>query len=255
MKVLAIDVGGTNIKLRVSGSQEVRKFESGHTLTAEQMVKGVHQATLDWDYDVVSIGYPGPVIRGRIVQEPKNLGPGWVGFDFAAQFGKPVKVLNDAAMQALGSYEDGTMLFIGLGTGMGSALVVDNLVTPLELAHLPYRKRRTYEDYVGLRGLERLGKKRWQVFVEDVVARLKAALVADSVVIGGGNAKKLKRVPPGARLGDNSHAFIGGFRMWEERSKGPGVRCQESMVRDQDSRVKGQESTAKVRSQESGVRK
>jgi hypothetical protein len=247
MRVLAIDVGGTNIKLRVSGSEEVRKFESGPTLTAEQMVKGVLQAASGWEYDVISIGYPGPVIRGRIVQEPKNLGPGWVGFDFAAQFGKPVKIINDAAMQALGSYVCGTMLFIGLGTGMGSALVVDNVVTPLELAHLPYRKRRTYEDYVGLRGLERLGKKRWQVFVEDVVARLKAALVADSVVIGGGNAKKLKRVPPGARLGNNSHAFIGGFRLWEERGRGSGGSDQESRLRAQGSESKDRESVQRIR--------
>jgi len=218
MKVLTLDVGGTHVKMALSGSEEVRKFESGPALTAQQMVEGVVRATSDWNYDAVSIGYPGPVVRGRIVHEPKNLGTGWVGFDFAARFGKPVKLLNDAAMQALGSYDGGTMLFIGLGTGMGSALVIDNMVAPLELAHLPYRKRKTYEDYVGLRGLERLGKKRWQVFVEDVVARLKAALVADSVVIGGGNAKKLRRVPPGARLGDNSHAFIGGFRMWQEGS-------------------------------------
>jgi polyphosphate glucokinase len=215
MRVLTIDIGGTNVKLLASENSEMRKFESGPTLTPEQMVKGVLQATSDWEYDAISIGYPGPVIRGRIAQEPKNLAMGWVGFDFAAHFGKPVKIINDAAMQALGSYEGGTMLFIGLGTGMGSALVVENVVTPLELAHLPYRKRKTYEDYVGLRGLERLGKRRWQVFVEDVVARLKAALVADGVVIGGGNAKKLRRVPPGARLGDNSHAFKGGFRLWE----------------------------------------
>jgi len=218
MKVLAIDVGGTHVKMLVSGAEDVRKFESGPALTAQGMVEGVLQATSDWEFDVISIGYPGPVVRGRIVHEPKNLGTGWVDFDFVTHFGKPVKILNDAAMQALGSYDGGTMLFIGLGTGMGSALVFDNRVAPLELAHLPYRKRKTYEDYVGLRGLERLGKKRWQVFVEDVVARLKAALVADSVVIGGGNAKKLRRVPPGARLGDNSHAFIGGFRLWQDAS-------------------------------------
>jgi predicted NBD/HSP70 family sugar kinase len=217
MKVLTIDIGGTNVKMRVSGTEEIRKFESGLTLTPEPMVSGVLQATSDWDYEVISIGYPGPVVRDRIVREPVNLGAGWMGFDLAARFGKPVKIINDAAMQALGSYDGGTMLFIGLGTGMGSALVIDHKVAPLELAHLPYRKSRTYEDYVGVRALERVGKKRWQFFVEDVVARLKAALVADSVVIGGGNAKKLKRVPPGARLGDNTHAFIGGFRLWEDR--------------------------------------
>src|SRR6516165_11558169 len=160
MKVLTIDIGGTNVKMRVSGTEEIRKFESGLTLTPEPMVSGVLQATSDWDYEVISIGYPGPVVRDRIVREPVNLGDGWMGFDLAARFGKPVKIINDAAMQALGSYDGGTMLFIGLGTGMGSALVIDNMVAPLELAHLPYRKRKTYEDYVGLRGLERLGKKR-----------------------------------------------------------------------------------------------
>jgi polyphosphate glucokinase len=195
----------------------MRKFPSGPALTPKEMVEKIQQATADWDYEVVSIGYPGPVIRGKIALEPHNLGPGWVDFDFAAHFGKPVKIMNDAAMQALGSYEGGRMLFIGLGTGMGSALVIDGVVAPLELAHLPYRKGRTFEDYVGLRGLERLGKKGWQEAVEDVVARLQAALVADTVVLGGGNAKKLRWLPPGARMGDNSHAFQGGFRLWEKQ--------------------------------------
>jgi predicted NBD/HSP70 family sugar kinase len=217
MRVLTIDVGGTNIKVLASGQQGIRKVPSGPTMTALQMVKGVQQLTADWEYEVISLGYPGPVSHGKILQDPKNLGPGWVGFDFAAAFGKPVRIINDAAMQALGSYDGGTMLYIGLGTGMGSALVIYHTVAPLELAHLPYRKRKTYEDYVGLRGLERLGRRRWQVFVEDVVARLKAAFVADIVVIGGGNAKKLKRVPPCARLGENANAMIGGFRLWEER--------------------------------------
>jgi len=151
--------------------------------------------------------------------EPRNLAPGWVDFAFAAHFGKPVKLINDAAMQALGSYEGGRMLFIGLGTGMGSALIIDGVVAPLELAHLPYRKGRTFEDYVGLRGLERFGKKKWNLAVEDGVVRLQAALVADSVVLGGGNSKKLIRLPAGARMGDNSHAFKGGFRLWEEEGK------------------------------------
>lgn len=216
MKILVIDVGGTNIKILATGQEDARKFPSGPTMTPEAMVQGVLNETKDWDYEVVTIGYPGPVVNGKPVLEPKNLAPGWVDFNFKAKFHKPVKIINDAAMQALGSYKGGRMLFIGLGTGMGSALIIEGVVAPLELAHLPYRKDKTFEDYVGLRGLERLGKKRWQLAVEDVVARLQAALVADSVVLGGGNAKKLKRLPPGARLGDNMNAFLGGFRLWED---------------------------------------
>jgi polyphosphate glucokinase len=215
VKVLVIDVGGTNVKVFANGEGEVRKFPSGPTLTAKQMVDGVLQLASDWNYDAITIGYPGPVINGRLALEPKNLGSGWVDFDFAAHLGKPVKLINDAAMQALGSYEGGRMLFLGLGTGLGSALIIDRVVAPLELAHLPYKKGRTFEDYVGLRGLKRLGKKKWQKAVEDVVARLQAALVADSVVLGGGNAKHLKRLPPGARMGDNRNAFLGGVRFWE----------------------------------------
>jgi predicted NBD/HSP70 family sugar kinase len=217
MKILVIDVGGTNVKLLASGQRQPRKFPSGPQLTPEQMVEGVLEATKDWDYDVITMGYPGPVMKNKLVLEPANLGPGWVDFDFEAAFGKPVKIINDAAMQALGSYESGRMLFIGLGTGMGSALVIDGLVAPLELAHLPYKKA-TFEDYVGRRGLERLGKRKWQQAVEDAVARLQAAMVADSVVLGGGNAKKLKRLPPGAKLGDNINAFRGGFRLWEDKN-------------------------------------
>lgn len=215
MKVLVIDVGGTNIKVFADGEAEVRKFPSGPTFTAKQLVDGVLQSVGDWNYDVITIGYPGPVINGRLALEPRNLGPGWVDFDFAGHFGKPVKLINDAAMQALGSYEGGRMLFLGLGTGLGSALIIDRVIAPLELAHLPYKKGRTFEDYVGLRGLKRLGKKKWQQAVEDVVSRLQAALVADSVVLGGGNAKLLKRLPPGARMGDNRNAFLGGVRVWE----------------------------------------
>jgi hypothetical protein len=174
---------------------------------------------VDWEYDGVSIGYPGPVIRDKLALEPRNLAPGWVDFDFAAAFGKPVKLINDAAMQALGSYEGGRMLFLGLGTGLGSALIVDGVIAPLELAHLPYRKCRTFEDYVGLRGLVRLGKKKWTKAVADVTARLQAAMVADSVVLGGGNAKKLKRLPTGARLGLNTNAFLGGFRLWDPQAR------------------------------------
>jgi len=218
MKVLVIDIGGTNIKMLATGQKEARKFPSGPTLTPPQMVDGVLKEVKDWEFDVVTMGYPGPVIHGKVALEPKNLGPGWVGYDLAAHFGKPVKIMNDAAMQALGSYEGGCMLFLGLGTGLGAALIIDNAVASLELAHLPYKKGRTYEDYVGIRGLEWLGKKKWQKAVEDVVARLRAAFLADMVILGGGNAKKLRTLPPGTKLGDNSNAFQGGFRMWEERA-------------------------------------
>ncbi len=216
MKILVIDVGGTNIKVLASGQSEERKIPSGPTMTAAQMANDVIAAAKDWDYEAVSIGYPGPVVRGKPLLEPRNLGPGWVDYDFAAHFGKPVRMVNDAAMQALGSYEGGRMLFLGLGTGLGSALVLNKTVVSLELAHLPYRKGRTFEDYVGVRGLDRLGKKKWRSAVADVVARLKAALVADYVVLGGGNVKKLDHMPEGARPGDNRNAFLGGFRLWED---------------------------------------
>jgi polyphosphate glucokinase len=216
MKILVLDVGGTNVKILASGQKQVRKFPSGPKLTPLEMVKGVKATAKGWDYDRLSIGFPGPVGHGQPLTEPFNLGRGWVGFDFAEQFGKPVKVINDAAMQALGSYEGGRMLFLGLGTGLGSAFIIDYVVAPLELAHLPYRNGLTFEDYIGLRGLERLGKKKWRHFVEDVTARLRAAMVADYVVLGGGNAKKLKTLPANCRLGDNSKAFIGGFRMWRK---------------------------------------
>jgi polyphosphate glucokinase len=218
MKVLVIDIGGTNVKMLATGRTEVHKSPSGPALTPQQLVEKVKTELVGWEYDVITIGYPGPVVHGRLLLEPKNLGPGWVDFDFAAALGKPVKLINDAAMQALGSYEGGRMLFLGLGTGLGSALIIDHVLAPLELAHLPYKKKRSFEDYVGLRGLNRLGKKKWQLAVEDVVARLQAALVADSVVLGGGNAKKLKRLPPGVRMGDNSNAFLGGYRLWEQQS-------------------------------------
>ena len=216
MKVLVVDVGGTSVKIFASGQQTVRKFRSGPALTPKQMVAGVVKAAKGWTYDVVSIGYPGPVSRSTLLEEPKNLGAGWVGFDFKKAFGCPVKLINDAAMQALGSYEGGRMLFLGLGTGLGSALIADKAIMPMELAHLPYKKGRTFEDYVGLRGLERLGKTKWRRAVDDVVTRLKTALVADYVVLGGGNAKKLTQLPEGVRLGDNAHAFTGGQRLWEE---------------------------------------
>jgi glucose-6-phosphate isomerase len=213
MKALVVDVGGTNVKLLATGQTERRKFPSGPTMTPAQMVAGVLNAAQGWEYDAVSIGYPGPVIRGRPALEPFNLSPGWVVFDFEAAFGKAVKVINDAAMQALGSYEGGRMLFLGLGTGLGSAMVNDGVIESMELAHLFYRKR-TYEDYLGQRGLDRMGKKKWQRHVEAVVAGLSAALQADYVVLGGGNVKQLIRLPEGARLGDNANAFIGGFRLW-----------------------------------------
>ena len=220
MNVLVIDVGGTHVKILASGQDERREFPSGPALTAKQMVRGVRELAGDWKYDVVSIGYPGPVLHGRPVAEPHNLGPGWVGFDYGVAFGCPVKVINDAAMQALGSYQGGKMLFLGLGTGLGSAMVVDGIVEPMELGHLPYKKG-TFEDYVGIRGLERRGKKKWRQHVADIVALLVAALEPDDVVLGGGNVKKLKELPPRCRAGDNVNAFLGGFRLWEEETPRP----------------------------------
>ena len=214
MKVLVVDVGGTHVKILATGEDIPRKILSGPTLTAKQMVFGVKKLARGWDYDVVSIGYPGPVIQCRPVTEPFNLGPGWVGFDYEKAFGCPVKVINDAAMQALGSYKRGKLLFLGLGTGLGSTMVVDGVVEAMELGHLPYKKA-TYEDYVGLRGLEKYGKKKWRQYVVDVVTRLIAALQPDDVVLGGGNVKELKELPKGCRAGDNANAFVGGFRLWE----------------------------------------
>jgi polyphosphate glucokinase len=214
MNVLVVDIGGTHIKILATGQTENRIIPSGPKMTARRMASGVKALAADWKYDVVSIGYPGPVLRDRPVSEPHNLGKGWMGFDFSAAFKRPVKVVNDAAMQAIGSYRGGKMLFLGLGTGLGSTLIVNDIVEPMELGHLPY-KRGTYEDYVGVRGLERLGKKKWREHVEDVVERLVAALLPDDVVLGGGNAEKLRKLPPLCRLGDNANAFKGGFRMWE----------------------------------------
>jgi ROK family len=214
LKVLVIDVGGTHVKVLASGRKERVKIPSGPKMTAAMMVKDVKKATAGWQYDAVSIGYPGPVLHGKPLAEPHNLGSGWVRFNFQKAFGRPVKLVNDAVMQALGSYEGGRMLFLGLGTGLGSAMIVDGCVEPMELAHLPYEKGRTYEDYVGIRGLEHMGKKKWRRHVYDVVERLKAALEADYVVLGGGNVKALRKLPPGARPGDNRNAFVGGFRLW-----------------------------------------
>jgi polyphosphate glucokinase len=215
MRVLAVDVGGTNVKVLATGETEPRRFPSGPKMTAKKMVSGVKEITRDWKYDVVAIGYPGPVLGGRPAVEPHNLGRGWVGFNFRAAFGRPVKIINDAAMQALGGYKSGTLLFLGLGTGLGSALVVAGNVVPMELGHLSY-KNGTYEDYVGVRGLKRMGRKKWARHVEFGVARLIDALHPDDVVLGGGNAKKLKKLPAGCRKGENTNAFLGGFRLWDQ---------------------------------------
>jgi polyphosphate glucokinase len=211
--VLVVDVGGTSVKILASRQTEIRSFRSGSTLTPARMVSAVKKLAADWRYDVVSIGYPGPVLQGRPTAEPVNLGPGWVGFDFAAAFGRPVKLINDAAMQAIGSYQGGKMLFLGLGTGLGTALIIDGEIEPMELGHLPYRKG-TYESYVGRAGLERDGKKKWRRRVADVVERLTAALQPDETVLGGGNVKKLDALPPRCRAGHNANAFRGGFRLW-----------------------------------------
>jgi polyphosphate glucokinase len=213
-RVLVIDIGGTSVKLLATGQPERRRFPSGRKMTPGMMVKKTIKLVSDWTYSAISIGYPGPVLHGKPVSEPYNLGPGWVGFDFAGAFGHPVKLVNDAAMQALGSYKGGKMLFLGLGTGLGTAMIVDGLIEPMELGHLPYKKG-TYEDYLGRAGLDRVGKKRWRHNVEEVVARLMAALEPDDVVIGGGNVKKLKHLPPGCRAGSNNNAFLGGFRLWD----------------------------------------
>ena len=218
MKVLAIDIGGTHVKMLATGQKEHREFESGKTLTPRKMIAGVKTLAKGWKYDVISIGYPGPVLHNRPVAEPHNLGKGWVGFNLQRAFRCPVKVTNDAAMQALGSYRKGTMLFLGLGTGLGTTLIVNGFVEPMELGHLPYRNA-TYEDYLGLRGLQKQGKKKWARHVADVVKRLTAALEPTDVVLGGGNVKKLNKLPKGCRAGDNANAFIGGFRLWEEKGK------------------------------------
>ena len=214
--ILVIDVGGTHIKVLATGQKEPVKIDSGPKMTAKKMVKEVRNATKGWNYSVVSIGYPAPVVHGHPLSEPHNLAGGWVGFDFRKAFGHPVKIVNDAAMQALGIYHGGRMLFLGLGTGLGSAMIVDGILEPMEVAHLPYKKGRTFEDYVGIRGLQRLGKKKWRHHVALIAEQLKSALEADYVILGGGNAKLLKTLPSGCRLGDNSTAFTGGFRLWDE---------------------------------------
>lgn len=219
-RVLVVDVGGTSVKILVSGQKVRRSFPSGPKMTPKAMMASVKRLAADWEYDVVSVGYPGPVLRGRPIAEPHNLGRGWVGFDFARAFHRPVKVINDAAMQALGSYRGGKMLFLGLGTGLGSAVIVDGIIEPMELGHLPYKKG-TYEDYVGRVGLKHHGKKKWRGYVTDVVKRLVAALEPDETVIGGGNVRKLTALPPHTRAGNNANAFRGGFRLWQDAYDAP----------------------------------
>jgi polyphosphate glucokinase len=214
MKVLVVDVGGTHVKILATGETEHRAFDSGPALTAKQMVDGVLEAATGWAFDRVSVGFPGVVLHDRPAAEPHNLGKGWVAFDYDKAFGRPTRMINDAAMQALGSYRGGKMLFLGFGTGLGTAMMVDGILEPMELGHLPYRKA-TYEDYVGVHALERFGKKKWREYAADVVARLAAALEPDDIVLGGGNAKKFDALPPLCRLGDNANAFVGGFRLWE----------------------------------------
>jgi polyphosphate glucokinase len=222
-KILVVDVGGTHVKILASGQKTPRKIVSGPKMTARMMCNWVKKAAGDWPHDVAAIGYPGPVVHGRPVREPYNLGKGWVDFDYRKALGCPVKLINDAAMQALGSYRGGRMLFLGLGTGLGSAVVVDGIVEPMELAHLPYQNGKTYEDYLGLRGLERLGKKKWRHYVTRIVEELQAAMGTDYVVLGGGNAKKIKKLPHNSRLGRNENAFLGGYRLWSVKEGKGGI--------------------------------
>jgi polyphosphate glucokinase len=212
--VLAVDVGGSHVKALASDQQERRRFVSGPSLTAEKMVSGTIEAVADWGWDVVSVGIPAPVRGGKLISEPVNLGKGWVGFDYEAAFGKPTQVVNDAVMQAVGSYRGGRMLFLGLGTGLGSAMIVDGAIEPLELGHLPFRKK-TFEDYVGERGLKKLGKKKWTKAVFETVEQLSAAMEPDEVVLGGGGVDDLDELPEGCRRGENENAFLGGFRLWD----------------------------------------
>jgi polyphosphate glucokinase len=238
VKVLAIDVGGTNVKMLATGQKQPLKFSSGPDLVPRSMVDQVKKLTAQWEYDVVSIGIPGPFLLGHLIVDPSNLGPGWVGFDFEAAFGCPVKTMNDAAMQALGSYKERSMIFLGFGTGLGAAFVIDGVAESREIAHLPYKKK-TFEDYVGRKALEKLGKKKWRKNVNEIVTRLVAALKPDDIVIGGGNAKKLKKLPKGCRLGDNGNAFLGGFRLWNSESRrggGPVIRIPETHPRREEER-------------------
>jgi polyphosphate glucokinase len=218
MKILVIDIGGNSVKALVNGQTEPRKFPSGPTMTPRQMVSGVLKLTEDWKYEVVSIGYPGRVRNNQPVSEPVNLGHGWIHFDYGKAFGNPVRMMNDAAMQALGSYRGGTMLFLGVGTGLGTALVVNDTIVPMELGHLSY-KDGTYESYLGLNGLKRLGITKWRQCFHDVATRFIDALELDDVVVGGGNVTKLDKLPPRCRAGDNALAFRGGYLLWERDNR------------------------------------
>jgi polyphosphate glucokinase len=219
--VLTIDIGGSHVKVMTNKDRVRRAFVSGPHLSAKAMVRKVKKLTRDWSYDAVSVGYPGPVVHNRPVTEPRNLGKGWVGFNFEKAFKRPTRVVNDALMQALGSYRGGRMLFLGLGTGLGSAMIIDGNLEPMELAHLPYRNGKTFEQYVGAAGLKRLGRKKWRRRVKDIVERMIAALEPDYVVLGGGNAKEVGRLPRKVRLGDNANAFVGGFRLWDKDESKP----------------------------------
>jgi predicted NBD/HSP70 family sugar kinase len=215
VKILSVDIGGSHVKALVTGAKERRRFESGRDLMPRKMVTELKKLCQDWSWETVSIGYPGVVSQGKIMKDPVNLGPGWVGFDFGKAFGCPVAVVNDAAMQALGSYEGGRMLFLGLGTGLGTALVSEGHLLPMELAHMPYRKGKSYEEYVGEAARKRLGSKKWEKHVFAVIELMRGALGPDEVVIGGGNARRLEKLPTGVRLGENANAFVGGFRLWK----------------------------------------
>jgi len=215
VKILVVDIGGTNVKVHAPGYKRPIKIPSGDDLTPSRMVKGVLDAVKDCRFDAVSIGYPGVVVRDKPMSEPVNLGRGWVGFNFKKAFGCPVRMVNDAAMQALGSYKGGRMLFLGLGTGLGTALILDGMLEPMELAHLPYKKGQSYEDYIGKAGMKRSGKKKWRKHVRDVIDRFRNALNVEDVVLGGGNAKLMRKLPKGVRLGANANAFVGGYRLWD----------------------------------------
>jgi polyphosphate glucokinase len=216
MKVLVIDIGGTNVKVASTDAPVPIKIPSGPEMTAESMCQQVLAATKSWKYDRISVGFPGPVVNHRPIAEPHNLGAGWVDFNYEKAFGKPLRFINDAAMQALGGYKSGRMLFLGTGTGLGSAMILDGVVVPMEVAHLPYKNGRTYEEYIGLAGLERRGKKKWRKSVLDIVELLRAAFICDYVLIGGGNAKLMEDLPAHVVVGANSNAILGGFRLWDE---------------------------------------
>ncbi|MFO0788235.1 MAG: ROK family protein [Pirellulales bacterium] len=245
MKVLVVDVGGSHVKMLAAGESQSRRFDSGPSLTARQMVAGVKKLTKDWTFDAVSIGYPGPVLDGRPVAEPVNLGSGWVGLDYERAFGCRVQVVNDAAMQAIGSYQGGKMLFLGLGTGLGTTLIIDGIVEPMELGHLPYKKG-TYEDYVGQRGLAKHGLRKWRRNVAEVVKLLSAALRPQDIVLGGGNVKHLKQLPEGCRAGANVNAFIGGLRLWEHDTAHP---ITQETVAESATAKRGRQGTKKKSAQ------